>query len=93
MGAFLQKFDASAFAKDTILVFTSDHATYPGRDFTELFGEYDYFVGETKLITEAFGDLFSKLKKRGFRDTYYFLSVAYEAYTHDVFREITQKQP
>ena len=27
------------------------------------------------------------------RDTYYFLSVAYEAYTHDVFREITQKQP
>lgn len=50
LGAFLQKFDASAFAKDTILVFTSDHATYPGRDFTELFGEYDYFVGEMPLI-------------------------------------------
>lgn len=50
LGTFLQKFDASAFAKDMILVFTSDHATYPGRDFTELFGEYDYFVGEMPLI-------------------------------------------
>lgn len=55
--------------------------------------ENEEYLEETKSITEAFGDLFSKLKKRGFRDTYYFLSVAYEAYTHDVFREITQKQP
>lgn len=55
--------------------------------------ENEEYLEETKLITEAFGDLFSKLKKRGFRDTYYFLSVAYEAYTHDVFKEITQKQP
>lgn len=44
--------------------------------------ENEEYLEETKLITEAFGDLFSKLKKRGFRDTYYFLSVAYEAYTH-----------
>ena len=43
--------------------------------------ENEEYLEETKLITEAFGDL------------YYFLSVAYEAYTHDVFREITQKQP
>ena len=40
--------------------------------------ENEEYLEETKLITEAFGDLFSKLKKRGFRDTYYFLSVAYE---------------
>lgn len=46
--------------------------------------ENEEYLEETKLITEAFGDLFSKLKKRGFRDTYYFLSVAYEAYTHDM---------
>ena len=35
--------------------------------------ENEEYLEETKLITEAFGDLFSKLKKRGFRDTYYCL--------------------
>lgn len=50
--------------------------------------EDEEYLNETRLITEAFNDLFQKIKKRGFRQTQFFLSVAYEAYTRDVYAEI-----
>ena len=36
-GEFLKEFKASPLAKDTILIFTTDHATYADQDFTDAF--------------------------------------------------------
>ena len=53
--------------------------------------ENEEYLKEIRLITEAFNDLFGKLKKRGFKQTQFFLSVAYEAYTRDVYEEIRKE--
>lgn len=50
--------------------------------------ENEEYLSETRQITEAFNDLFLKLKKRGFKQTQFFLSVAYQSYTQDVFEEV-----
>ena len=54
--------------------------------------ENEEYLEETKLITETFENLFGKLKKRGLKETYFFLLFAYKVYTQDVFREIIQKR-
>lgn len=40
LGTFLDKFHDSTLAENTILIFTSDHATYQDSDFTRTFPEY-----------------------------------------------------
>lgn len=40
LGTFLQKFNESPLADNTVLVFTSDHATYQDNDFTTTFPNY-----------------------------------------------------
>ena len=39
-GKFLKEFKASPMAKDTVLIFTTDHATYADQDFTDAFPEH-----------------------------------------------------
>ncbi|MBQ7148615.1 MAG: sulfatase-like hydrolase/transferase [Pseudobutyrivibrio sp.] len=39
-GEFLDEFKASPMAEDTILIFTTDHATYADQDFTDAFPDY-----------------------------------------------------
>lgn len=40
-GEFIEKFKKSGMAKDTILVFTSDHATYADKDFQSAYPDYN----------------------------------------------------
>lgn len=40
LGEFLQKFDNSPLAENTILIFTADHCTYADSDFTAAFPDY-----------------------------------------------------
>lgn len=39
-GSFLKEFKASPMAKDTIIIFTTDHATYADQDFTDAFPKH-----------------------------------------------------
>lgn len=52
LGKFLNYFFASNYAKNTILVFTADHATYPDPYFRKVVSPYyrPYFVGEIPLL-------------------------------------------
>ncbi len=52
LGGFLRYFYASAYAQNTILVFTSDHATYPEMPFREVAGDglKPYFVDRIPLL-------------------------------------------
>ncbi len=52
-GMFWEYYRASPYAKDTIIIFTSDHAHYPEKPFVEAFqeaGYQEYFVDEIPLI-------------------------------------------
>ncbi len=48
----------------------------------------DEYLQETKMITDCFYDLLSKLKKRKYVNATYFLDVAFLAYNQDVDREL-----
>lgn len=52
VGAFLEYFDASPYAKNTIVVFTADHATYPDAPYREVVGKdlKPYFVDRIPLL-------------------------------------------
>ncbi|HGM9794680.1 TPA: LTA synthase family protein [Proteus mirabilis] len=51
LGNFLDKFDKSELAKNTIIIFTTDHATYPSPDYLKTFSpESNYFVDKIPLI-------------------------------------------
>lgn len=50
-GKFLSSFQDSPIADDTIIVFTTDHASFPAPDFQQLFKtKSPYFVDEVPLI-------------------------------------------
>lgn len=52
VGQFLQWFSNSPFSKNTILIFTADHSTYPDKYYREAVGEQvkPYFVDQIPLI-------------------------------------------
>lgn len=52
IGSFLDYFYSSPYAKDTILVFTSDHATYPEKPYREVAGKdlKPFFVDKIPLL-------------------------------------------
>lgn len=68
LGEFLEKFEASGLAENTLLVFTADHAAYQDSDFTAAFPDYRrtssmvdeiplcfYFKGMAPEVVEAGG--------------------------------------
>lgn len=52
IGRFLRYFFASDYARNTILIFTADHSTYPDQYFRKVVSPYyrHYFVGEIPLL-------------------------------------------
>ena len=52
VGAFLDYFDASPYAENTIVVFTSDHATYPDKPYRDVAGKglKPFFVDRIPLL-------------------------------------------
>lgn len=49
-GKFIEKFKASPLARNTIIIYTSDHTTYPAKEFQETFGiKNSYFHDEIPL--------------------------------------------
>jgi arylsulfatase A-like enzyme len=52
LGKFLDYFFASRYAKNTVLIFTADHSTYPDSYFRKVVSPYyrPYFVGEIPLL-------------------------------------------
>lgn len=68
VGAFLERFQESELAENTVIVFTSDHATYQDADFVTAFSDYTrahpsidriplliYYRGMTPAVYEANG--------------------------------------
>jgi phosphoglycerol transferase MdoB-like AlkP superfamily enzyme len=49
-GKFIDKFNDSALASDTIVVFTADHATYADQDFLNAFPEYERVCSDVDEI-------------------------------------------
>lgn len=50
IGEFLEKFDNSALAEDTVIILTTDHATYQDSDFNTAFPDYDRVVSNVDEI-------------------------------------------
>lgn len=51
LGRFLEKLEAEGLLKNTLLIFTSDHSTYPSAAFKQTFkSEAQYFVGRIPLF-------------------------------------------
>ena len=55
LGLFLEKFNKSGLQKNTILVVTADHATYPDKPYLEIFKNTasGYFVDQIPLIIKT----------------------------------------
>ena len=50
-GEFLKKFKASGLSKNTVLIWTSDHSTYPTNEYNDTFRrKEEHFVGKIPLI-------------------------------------------
>lgn len=49
-GRFLSWFKESGLDKNTVLIVTSDHATYPDPEYKKLFSGSDYFVNKIPLL-------------------------------------------
>ncbi len=51
LGLFLEKLEAEGLLKNTLLIYTSDHSTYPSAAFKQTFkSEAEYFVGRIPLL-------------------------------------------
>ena len=50
LGSFMERFEASALAEDTLVVITADHATYMDRAFTDSFPDYERWHTEIDRI-------------------------------------------
>lgn len=51
LGVFLEKFNQSPMSENTLLVFTTDHATYPTDQYNKTFGTKSrHFVGKIPLL-------------------------------------------
>lgn len=65
-GEFIKKFNASEISKNTIIILTSDHATYPEPDFKKTFNiNSNYFVDKIPLIIYKKGELPNKIDVNG----------------------------
>lgn len=56
LGEFIKYFNSSKFAKDTTLIITADHSTFPTPEFKNSFGiSANYFVDQIPLIIHGSG--------------------------------------
>lgn len=67
LGDFIKYFDKSEYAKNTILILTADHSTFPTPEFKDSFGiKANYFFDQIPLIIHKVGVTSQKIDAGGY---------------------------